>query len=117
MGVPGKATVTRAGYRAYINSPAWRAVRERYWASKMPKVCYVCGCPRRPGMHLHHRTYKNLGNERLMDLVPVCPPSATISSTRSTGVIPDGKEKAYGSAPSGLDPATKTATGDVTPAG
>jgi predicted HNH restriction endonuclease len=24
-------------------------------------------------MHLHHRTYKNLGVERLMDLVPVCP--------------------------------------------
>lgn len=23
-------------------------------------------------MHLHHRTYKNLGNERLMDLVPMC---------------------------------------------
>ncbi len=73
MGSPGKATVTRAGYRAYINSPAWRAVRDRYWASQMPKNCYVCDCPRRPGMHLHHRTYKNLGNERLMDLAPVCP--------------------------------------------
>lgn len=24
-------------------------------------------------MHLHHRTYKNLGHERLMDLVPLCP--------------------------------------------
>jgi predicted HNH restriction endonuclease len=24
-------------------------------------------------MHLHHRTYKNLGNERLNDLVPLCP--------------------------------------------
>jgi len=23
-------------------------------------------------MHLHHRTYKNLGAERLMDLVPLC---------------------------------------------
>lgn len=24
-------------------------------------------------MHLHHRTYQNLGKERLMGLVPVCP--------------------------------------------
>lgn len=74
MGVPGKATVDRLGYREYIQSAAWRSKRERYWSSGLPKECYVCGGPRRPGMHLHHRTYKNLGNERLMDLVPVCPP-------------------------------------------
>ena len=72
MGVPGKATVTPQGYRAYIQSNAWRAVRERYWDSKMPKNCFGCNKPRHKGMHLHHRTYKNLGNERLMDLVPVC---------------------------------------------
>lgn len=73
MGIPGRATVSRHEYRYYINSPAWRQVRDRYWASKLPKSCYVCDAPRRPGMHLHHRTYKNLGAERLMDLVPVCP--------------------------------------------
>jgi 5-methylcytosine-specific restriction endonuclease McrA len=73
MGIPGKGTISKYGYREYINSPRWRAKREDYWASKMPKDCYVCGSPRKPGMHLHHRTYKNLGNERLMDLVPVCP--------------------------------------------
>ncbi|MET3567964.1 5-methylcytosine-specific restriction endonuclease McrA [Leifsonia sp. 563] len=73
MGVPGKRTVSRAGYSAYIQSPEWRAVRQRYFASGMPQECYVCGTPRKPGMHLHHRTYKNLGAERLMDLVPVCP--------------------------------------------
>lgn len=59
-------------YAEYIQSSAWRAKREKYWASKMPKDCYCCGKPRHAGMHLHHRTYKNLGNERLMDLVPVC---------------------------------------------
>src|SRR5699024_9786545 len=72
MGVQGKRTVSKAGYQAYIQSAQWRAVRERYWNSKLNKNCYVCDCPRKPGMHLHHRTYKNLGNERLMDLVPVC---------------------------------------------
>lgn len=74
MGVPGRGTVSRAGYPEYIKSRAWAEVRARYWASALPKGCYVCDAPRRPGMHLHHRTYKNLGAERLMDLVPVCPP-------------------------------------------
>lgn len=73
MSAPGKGTVTRAGYRDYIQSPEWRAMRQRYFASKMPQDCFICATPRKPGMHLHHRTYKNLGAERLMDLVPVCP--------------------------------------------
>lgn len=73
MGTPGNRTVSRAEYRDYIQSPAWRATRQRYFTSRMPQACYVCGTPRKPGMHLHHRTYKNLGAERLMDLVPVCP--------------------------------------------
>lgn len=70
---PGRR-VSGIRYRAYIQSPEWRATRERYWRSKMPKGCYVCGAPRHKGMHLHHKTYKNLGAERLMDLVPVCSP-------------------------------------------
>lgn len=72
MGVPGVATVQKTDYVSYIKSPAWRATRKRYWDSGLPDDCYCCGVPRHPGMHLHHRTYKNLGAERLMDLVPVC---------------------------------------------
>lgn len=90
----GEVTRTRGSrapgvkYADHIRSPAWRATRERYWRSKMPKDCYVCGAPRRKGMHLHHRTYKNLGRERLMDLVPVCPPchDAVHAIQRATGV-------------------------------
>lgn len=74
MVTPGKAVVSRAGYASYIQSPEWRRVRQRYWDSNLPDECYCCGIPRHPGMHLHHRTYKNLGAERLMDLVPVCQP-------------------------------------------
>lgn len=70
MGVKGKATVTRSGYKAYIQSKEWQAVRKRFWSSKLPKNCFVCG-ELGGKMDLHHRTYKNLGNERLMDLVPV----------------------------------------------
>lgn len=56
-------------YQEYITSRHWRAVRERYFNSKLPKVCEVCKCEQ---VDLHHRTYKNLGHERLMDLVPLC---------------------------------------------
>lgn len=60
------------GYDEYIKSNAWKQKRAKYWLSKLPKTCFVCGAARHPGMHLHHRTYKNFGNERLMDLVPIC---------------------------------------------
>lgn len=63
---------TKSEYRDYINSAQWRRKREEYWASNLSSNCYCCNKPRHTGMHLHHRTYKNLGNERLMDLVPVC---------------------------------------------
>lgn len=71
---PGRATVDRSGYQTYIRSPAWRRVRQRFIASKLPKVCHGCGEDWGTGDHLHHRTYKNLGNERLIDLVPLCAP-------------------------------------------
>lgn len=70
MGQKGKRTVDRAGYYDYIQSEAWAAVKRRYWASKKPKCCYVCG-EAGGRLDLHHKTYKNLGNERLMDLVLV----------------------------------------------
>lgn len=73
---PGHGTVNRnrASYKAYINSPEWRKVRQRFIDSKFPKVCAGCSKPWGRGDHLHHRTYKNLGAERLMDLVPLCQP-------------------------------------------
>ena len=71
MSTPGNPTVSREDYRAYIQSPAWRKTRKRFFASKLDKSCYVCGDTEKP-KDLHHRTYKNLGNERLMDLVPAC---------------------------------------------
>jgi len=66
-----RRTVDRAGYAEYIRSEAWQEVRRRFWASRLPKECYCCGREDGP-KDLHHRTYKNLGNERLMDLVPLC---------------------------------------------
>ena len=55
-----------------MTSKAWKKKKAKYWKSKYSKNCYVCGKARHVGMHLHHRTYVRLGNERLSDLVPVC---------------------------------------------
>lgn len=55
-------------YREYLESSHWQDLRKRYFASKMLKKC-PCG---RPGENLHHKTYKRLGNEWLMDVVLLC---------------------------------------------
>lgn len=59
-------------YRKYLRSPEWKATKIRYLKSRMPKECGVCGADWNNAMQFHHKTYKNLGNERLMDIVPVC---------------------------------------------
>lgn len=46
--------------------------RQRWLDSGLLKECYFCADPYQKGFHLHHRTYKNLGDERLMDLVLSC---------------------------------------------
>lgn len=59
---------TRMTYNEYIRSDAWQEKREAFRRSKLKKKCF-CG---ERQVDLHHRSYKNLGNERLMDLVPLC---------------------------------------------
>lgn len=71
----GKRTVSKAGYSDYItNSPVWKSTRRRYLEAPHPVLCRGCGKRWGKGDHLHHRTYKNLGNEDPKDLVPLCPP-------------------------------------------
>ena len=60
-------------YQDYINSNAWRKVRQRYFESNMPQVCFACNLANRPGFHLHHKTYRRLGKEKLTDLMLLCP--------------------------------------------
>lgn len=58
-----------AEYEAYINSMDWWRKRRQYRRSRYPQFCLVCKSPR---FQLHHRTYKNLGRERVSGLVPLC---------------------------------------------
>lgn len=73
LSAPGKRTVSHLGYKDYIRSDAWRSVKKRYLQSKNPKEYYGCLAPYEWFFHFHHRTYKNLGNENLRDIIPVCP--------------------------------------------
>lgn len=56
-------------YREYLASDHWADVRSRFYRDNA-KECKICRTT--ADIHLHHRTYKNLGRERMSDLVPLC---------------------------------------------
>lgn len=73
VGMATKQPLSKKDYYRYIVSAEWSLVKQRYLASKLPKDCYCCG--KLHGTYrveFHHRTYKRLGCERLLDIVPVC---------------------------------------------
>src|SRR5438874_1611898 len=60
-----------SSYEEYLQSPHWQDLKRRYYASKLSKKCFVC--KKKPIIpSFHHRTYKRLGKERLMDIVLTC---------------------------------------------
>lgn len=63
-------------YKEYLKSKHWQDVKNRYYKSKLPKridgVCVCKVCNEKKSLSLHHRTYKNMGNERLNDLILLC---------------------------------------------
>lgn len=68
-----KRTVSRWEYHDYIRSPEWQERRRQFFESGPGTRCYCCHRGRRPGFHVHHRTYKRLGQEYDADLLLVCP--------------------------------------------
>lgn len=70
-----KRTVKRGReYYEYLKSEAWRNKKIAYLKSALPKNCHVCGLSWDNSFVFHHKTYKTLGNERLMDIAPTCRP-------------------------------------------
>jgi hypothetical protein len=56
-------------YQEYLNTPEWRAKRE--WAlERAGRRCQVCNSAGQ--LHVHHRTYENLGHELPADLTVLC---------------------------------------------
>ena len=59
-------------YQSYLRSPHWKDLRRRFFKSKLFRGrCDVCGNPD-VRLSVHHKTYKRLGREWLMDLMAVC---------------------------------------------
>lgn len=52
-----------------MRSSTWANRRARYY-KKHKKECFICKSTFQVG--LHHITYKNLGNEKDEDLIPLC---------------------------------------------
>lgn len=55
-----------SSYEEYLTSPHWQNIKLTYPGIRRCKVCNS------KGVHLHHRNYRNLGNEQPGDLVPLC---------------------------------------------
>ena len=64
--------MTHEQYIDYIQSDGWRQKREEYILVKKPTQCGSCNRPFQHYFNLHHITYKNLGNEKLEDLIMLC---------------------------------------------
>lgn len=60
--------------RAYLQSPEWKHLKQQRLIVAN-HACEHCGC--KDNLHLHHITYKRLGNEYLADLRIVCAPCHT----------------------------------------
>lgn len=58
------------GYKDYLRSAKWQKKREQVFRF-YGKKCYACGTRQGP-FHVHHLDYRNLGNEPLADLMPLC---------------------------------------------
>lgn len=60
-------------YREYLNSKEWQIKRSVRLALPDSGECWTCGTSEFvEGKHVHHRSYKNLGNETMDDLVITC---------------------------------------------
>jgi hypothetical protein len=65
------AELRRLSYDEYLETPEWKATRKETLALASHR-CNRCG-QSRDVMHVHHRTYQNLGREQPEELEVLCP--------------------------------------------
>jgi 5-methylcytosine-specific restriction endonuclease McrA len=61
----------RRNYKEYLQSAHWQNLRRRFFKSGLNKGA-CARCRTRDRLHLHHKTYKNVGREHLADLCLLC---------------------------------------------
>jgi hypothetical protein len=59
-------------YRQYLATEHWQTLKRRFRKSKLVKNrCYCCGADDKP-LQIHHKTYRQIGKEKVSDLVELC---------------------------------------------
>jgi len=59
-------------YAEYLKSKEWKIKKHKFINSKrFNDRCFICG-ERQKHFHIHHKTYKNLGKEKLWNLIVLC---------------------------------------------
>ena len=59
------------GYKKYLETDHWKYQRKRI-ARNRKYTCQKCGVVAKKHFHIHHLTYKRVGNEKPNDLVFLC---------------------------------------------
>lgn len=58
-------------YAAYLLSPHWKETRAVVLRER-GSFCQICGKNQPRGLHVHHNSYRNIGQEQSADLVVLC---------------------------------------------
>ena len=58
-------------YSDYLETKHWKRFRSKFLREKKNRICFICGDTPK-SIHLHHKTYKRLGNEKISDIVSLC---------------------------------------------
>ena len=74
-------------FKLYYNTQHWNILKKLYMDSNLSKICYICKKSNNP-IDFHHRTKRRIGNEHLLDIMPVCNKCINLSKTNK------GKKKA-----------------------
>ena len=59
-----------AHYDLYLLSDHWQRIKDAWVKSGRPMKCYICYSF--DNLQFHHRSYRNLGQEKLDDLLVLC---------------------------------------------
>ncbi|MEH2539232.1 MULTISPECIES: hypothetical protein [unclassified Bradyrhizobium] len=73
---PASGASDSVGYPTYIGSHAWKTNQGRLAELRASGYrCRICNASRAEArLEVHHRTYENLGRERMADLTTLCAP-------------------------------------------
>lgn len=79
-------------YNEYLKSEQWQEKRKQK-ALEQGYRCEICFRQLRTGFHIHHKTYKNFGNEPMEDLMFLCKKCHEKIHKGEIKVLPNNRKK------------------------